>query len=783
MEQSKFEGDRWHLQKYLQVIEQGGMRKVLLNGRLYMSWEKGDELSQRLAVVQIDTLGTLTQKEIAKAFRIHLKSVYNYVQAFKAGGADGLISQKRGPKSNWKLGPIVRSKILVVALKEGIFEPKSIQKRLEQWDEEVNPESIRQVLVEDGIIEDRISKLDEEAGQRNLFDDNSEEQPFLDLNYEKNKDRTSPVSNGPDEERVEAIIDEQKIGFYPDIASKPRRYYSPAQRMYLDQLERGDYNTYAGGLLFVPLLQHYSYLPTIKKVINLETCEGYTLEELCLTLFYFDVFDFRSLEDFKRAYPEEFGTLIGRSSSPSLFTLRRFLHRVKEQEVSEKLIDEFSLLYLKKGLARWGVLYVDGHFYPYYGMYPISMGRHGVRKIAMKGSHNFIGADEKYIPWIFLVRSSREDLLRKLPEMIENAKRIGRKAGVCQEDIENLIIVFDREGFSAELFRYLDGRDKADRKRRVIFVTWAKYTNKWVYDVADEKFDKEIAIPYKFQKPKKIKYFETTRTMNKYGPVRTIVVERETDKHRGAIYTNVTEGETESEILIQLLGHRWGEENLIKELMYKHAINYWPGYETEDLEEQPLVDNPKLKELKQQRTNLKAELSQIKSRFGEEVLGRIGKEADWNEAEIKQIKEKHILTLADIEKICSQITLLNQKIDELPEKIRFDEAHDGKKLVDLNYERKRFLDCIKIFSYNIKNKMCQMLLNHYDKKKELLPALSKIVNRSGYIRLEGGKLQVRLRRFKNAEIDYAARHLCDDLNKMRPVTLDKFRFPIHYEVL
>ena len=778
MEQRGFKGDGWQSQEYLQVIEEGGMKKVFLNGSLYMLWEKDDELSQRIAVAQMDALGTLTQEQIAKAFRIHPKSVYNHVQAFKADGADGLISQKRGPKSRWKVDARVRSKILVIALKEGIFELKPIQKRLEQWNEEVNPESIRQVLVENGIIEEKISEIAEGTEQKNLFDDYSRQQLFFDLNYEKNKNRTSLVSNGIDENKVKTILDEQKIDFYPDMASRPRWYYSPAQRMYLDQLERGDYNTYAGGLLFVPLLERYSYLPMIKKVVNIETYEGYSLEELCLTLFYFDTFNFHSMEDFKKAYPEEFGTLIGRSYSPSLFTLRRFLHRVKEQEVSEKLIDEFSLLYLKKGLAKWGVLYIDGHFLPYTGMYRISMGMHGVRKIPMKGSYNFMGVDVEFTPWIFLVRSSREDLLRKVPEMIENAKRIGRKAGVSQEDIENLIIVFDREGYSAELFRHLDGRDMDKRKRIAIFVTWAKYTEKWVYDVADEKFDKELTVTYKFQKPKGIKYFETDRTMNKYGKIRTIVVERETDKRRCAIYTNAAKEEIVSEVLVDLICHRWGEENLIKELMYKHLINYWPGYETEDLEEQPLVDNPKLKELKQQRTNLKTELSGLKSKFGGEVLDEMEKDADW-----EQIKEKRILTMADIEKIRIQITFLNQKIDELPEKVRFDEAHDGKKLVDLNYERKRFLDCIKVFSYNMKNKMCQMLLAHYDKKKELLPALSKIVNRAGYIKLEDGKLQIRLRRFKDVEIDYAARHLCDDLNKMRPVTLDKFQFPIHYEVL
>jgi hypothetical protein len=446
--------------------------------------------------------------------------------------------------------------------------------------------------------------------------------------------------------------------------------------------------------------------------------------------------------------------------------------------VSEKLIDEFSLLYLKKGLAKWGVIFIDGHFLPYTGMYRISMGFHGVRKIPMKGSYNFLGVDVTYNPWIFLIRSSREDLLRKIPEMIENAKRIGRKAGVSEEDIENLIVVFDREGYSSELFRYLDGRDMDKRKRRAIFITWAKYTEKWVYDVVDDKFDNELTLTYKIRESKKVRYFETERTMKNYGKIRTIVVERKTDSRRCAIYTNAAKGEAETELLVELLCHRWGEENLIKELMYKHLINYWPGHEIEDLEEQPLVDNPKLKELKQQRTNLKTELSGLKSKFGNEVLDEMEKDADW-----EQIKEKRILTLADIETIRSQLTLLDQEIDGLPEKIRFDEAHDGKKLVDLNYEKKRFLDCIKIFSYNVKNQMCRMLSHHYDKNKELLPALSMIIERTGYVKLENGKLRVQLRAFRNVDIDYAARRLCEDLNKMRPVTLDKYCFPIHYEVL
>ena len=266
-----------------------------------------------------------------------------------------------------------------------------------------------------------------------------------------------------------------------------RRSYSRAQRVYLDRLEQGEDNAYAGGLLLAPLLACYGFLPTLSQVITIPTHEGYSLEELGLTLFYLDLFGFRSLEDFKRAYPEEFGVLAGRTQSPSLFTLRRFLHRVRDLGKGEALIEAFAQWYLQSGLVQWGVMYIDGHFMPYYGMFPITKGWHGVRQVPMKGSYNFLVVDKRFTPWLFLIRSCSEDLLQKIPELIDKAKRLGEQAGVSRERLDQLIVVFDREGYSAELYRYLDGRDQGAGKRRALFISWAKYADKWVNDWAEEK--------------------------------------------------------------------------------------------------------------------------------------------------------------------------------------------------------------------------------------------------------------------------------------------------------
>lgn len=80
--------------------------------------------------------------------------------------------------------------------------------------------------------------------------------------------------------------------------------------------------------------------------------------------------------------------------------------------------------------------------------------------------------------------------------------------------------------------------------------------------------------------------------------------------------------------------------------------------------------------------------------------------------------------LADIATIDNEILLIDLEIDKIPVKIRFDEPHDGDRLLKLNHEKKRFLDCIKVFAYNMGKKMCELLSDCYDAKKEVLPALS-----------------------------------------------------------
>ena len=778
MDELNFPG--WQPQKSIEVVEENGTTRVLVKGKLYMNWPSGDEGCLRLAMVQLHQCGLGTEEDVAAAFGRHINSLQRYVADFAGQGMPGLVSERRGPKGPWKITPELRGKILWIVLREGIGKLEAIQERLaESWQEVVSVPSIQQVLAENGLGEPITRGGDAGVVQDELFDFEPDQQLWLRLDAGEGQSEVGGAGS-KELEKAKGIEPGPAAGGSAGGWNSPsgsRRNYSPAQRVYLDQLEQGEENAYAGGLLFTPLLERYGFLPTLRQVITMPTHEGYSLEELGLALFYLDLFGFRSLEDFKRAYSEEFGVLVSRSQSPSLFTLRRFLHKVRELGQGEALIDAFALSYLKSGLAQWGVMYIDGHFMPYYGLHPITKGWHGVRQVAMKGSYNFLVVDERFTPWLFLIRSSSEDLLQKIPELIEKAKRLGEQAGVSRERLDRLIVVFDREGYSAELYRYLDGRDQGEGKRRALFISWAKYADRWVNDLAEEDLSPVARVTYQIQKPEEIHYLETERSMSKYGKIRTIVIQSGENQQRSAIYTNGAQEEIGAERIVQLICGRWGEENAIKELLHKHLINYTPGYITEELEKQPLVTNPEITKLKQKRAGLVSELNRLKIELADHMLKRRDKKR-----KRRTPARSRAEVLASITVTESAILLTDQQLDKLSPAIPFDEAHDGEKLLRLNHEKKRFLDGIKVFVCNLRAEMGRRLLNHYDRKKEVWPALSMIVERGGYVKLEGGRLQVTLRRFKDREIDYAARHLCEDLNGMSPVTLDRSHFPIRYQV-
>lgn len=349
MEQPDFNGFSHSSGKRIVVIHDQSRQILTVEGRRYMQWAVEDILTKRIAIAQLHELNMGSQEEIAAAFGISTKSVYNYIRVFATKGSVGLVIGKQGPKEKWKINTEIRAKILYAFLKEGIVEYEQIKARLQAWGERVGVTSIRQVLLENGLVQE-VPVVPDLAIPEELFHTyEGEKQLGFDFPWPEGGDRETAAVQRSEPNHPPVGEKQNKGRVFSRSTTKARRHYSAGQRMYLDQLKQGGYNSYAGGLLFTPFLSHYPFSSTVRSIIDIHAHEGYSLEELIQTLFYFDVFGFRSMEDFKRVYPEEFGLLMGRATSPSHFTLRRFLHKVRKLAKSEELIAAFAAMYLKTG--------------------------------------------------------------------------------------------------------------------------------------------------------------------------------------------------------------------------------------------------------------------------------------------------------------------------------------------------------------------------------------------------------------------------------------------------
>lgn len=260
MSDSKLPGVDWE-STGIKIMEEGEKKQVFVGGRPYFSWNGSDESAERLAAVQLCELELGTQEEIAEAFGINIKSIYNYINAYKGDGIRGLIDQPKGPKERWRVTPSLKAEILHTLLVKEIRTCDGIQERLEKNGHKVSAESVRGVLIENGFVKERVEIEDFQGdlfeGLEEKKDDGQREFSFPERI--ESKIQIDEIKE-PEKESISEFLETKR----PTL-KKNRSHYSPAERMYLDLLKRREYSTYAGGLLYIPLLQRYNFLPNNKE--------------------------------------------------------------------------------------------------------------------------------------------------------------------------------------------------------------------------------------------------------------------------------------------------------------------------------------------------------------------------------------------------------------------------------------------------------------------------------------------------------------------------------------
>jgi len=482
---------------------------------------------------------------------------------------------------------------------------------------------------------------------------------------------------------------------------------------------------------------------------------------ICHQLLYACLWGIKTLTGLDRVYKHDFGPLIGRNSSCSRPTVLDFFNSLATKGRTEELMLQFAKKFISQDIVKLGVLYIDGHFVPYWGSKRISKGFYTIRRLAAKGSLHYFINDHQNRPLFFLLKEGTSDMRDVLVEIVHTTRKI------IENNNEPLTLVFDRGGWSANLFK------KIDQELKVKFITWRAHEQGEIDTYPENKF--KLCLLTLATKKVVVKQYENRINLKEYGEIRQItIMDRDNSTRRTSIITN-DEERTPKEILTLMLS-RWGQENFFKTMKKYYYLDYFPGFDVVQLNDteitvpSKMVKNPRFAKIKSHLKKTNEELKSLRARL---TTRRTNAEKDMLLIKIKKLEMK------------KKGLLIQQK--KVPQRITEEEAYEMLQLNKFDFEKKRFLDLLKIIAYNIEQQCLEQLTPYSQKYQQdmgLRPILRMLVERGGALKLINDKmLQVTIEDLGGNQQNHQMSCFLQYLNRQNIKTLDQFQFQVVFNMV
>ena len=710
-----------------------GQGTILFQGQPIMLYALDDRETMKSVVAQLVKNGLATASEVSRGLGIPPSTLRDAVRAFSTAGIRGLIPAQRGPKGPWKFTPERRQR----ALETARAQPEAI------WAE-----------VTAGANEGEAEPVSQRHVQRCL--QNVRPRPQRAACSPAEESQTLPLAATERAEGEVAVPSE--MSGEPALPS-----LTAADRRYLARLRAGVDSALGGGFLALPFLHDLDFAGLVARTFSALPDLGYTVLQMALAFFFLALFNVPSLEATRILLYAEFGLLLGRRRGPGLDKLRRFLKSVQAVERSEAFVLAVAQQLITMGVVDWEILYIDGHFIPYFGRHGVRKGYFTVRRLAMKGHQAYYANDPQGRPFFFLPTPASDRLTTVIPRMIDQVKAI---VGDRWPDWV-LTLIFDRGGFCAALFQLLD-------ELKVHWITWLELNRelRQILDQLPEEGFRRHLIRLKTTKVQ-LKLTEIGVYLKGYGWVRAVII---LDLKTGARLAIISSDKSRSpQAIVRLMLLRWGQENFFKIMRAEKRLDYSPGYAFDAVREEPLVDNPQIKVLRAKKKALKAEQARCQGELGGRLLRRKRDTISLETYKGQQEKLAH-----RIASLGREIERLKAELKALPKQVPISQVLQ-EPLEQCNFERKRFFDEMKLVAYHAEEQLLQILSKSYT-GKDCRVVLHQILHRGTEVQLVGETLYVRLKPFDRPSVQQAAEALCAALNDKEPRTLDKFRFRVVYAV-
>lgn len=723
----------------IKLIERDNLKVLTVANLPIFTYHSSDLESERYLIAQLSRNNLAAQKELAHCFNVSLKTVKNYKSRFLRQGLQGILYERPVLDEPRKIIPQVVKEILAYYFMHSTASENEIAKNVSsRLSISISQRSVGRILEQCGFKVKGERPLTEPF--KGIIDDRQMELPFSSFT---------------------SILDPVKLKETPES-------YTTADKVYIKRLKKGAFSPYGASFIYTPLISRFGLLDPYLAIYGRRDNKYISSTQVWLTFFHMVFLGFPSIESLKTANEEEFGPLIGRNCLPSVRNLRESLSDFGSRAKSEEIIFQLCQRFIEHHLASLGILYVDGHFLPYFGFEPTLKSWYSLRRFAIKGNIQYFANDKEQNPLFFIIRPPTIDLIHAIYEMIPLMRKITDKA---------LTLIFDRGGFSQEFFIKL-----RDDYPDITFITWADENSFSIGDKIrniDEALFKLSLIHLKTKKVK-VKLADIELPIGIYGPMRAIILLVPESNKRIAILTNDLLRDKKE--IAFLMINRWGQENFFKLMKKDYHIDYHPGYDTKEIESAPLVKNPQYDRISKTIKKINTLITKASAE-----LGRKTQQSRLKHQPLSRLEEKNQGLINKIHSLKAQKKRWMKKRTDTPRKINLKEAYLHQNLKELDLEKKAILDSVKITAYNLQRCLMQFInrstmSNNDDSSVNTYDIIKQITNRGAKLKLSYNTLYVTIGYFNDKQIQKIAEKLCEYLNTLSPATLDKFSFHVKYQV-
>ncbi len=737
-------------------------RCILVNGIPLYLYDLTDKVAERHVCVNLYRNGLATQLELANAVNVTARTINNWVRAYRDKGAGGLIDKTR-PGAPIKLTAKVKKKIKryrrermkvteiaqVMNLALGTvcgFLYSSKQK---------SPELI---VEEESLVCDHAPKLSEsqsdqlctseEVGDFAMTTDEVPENPpacliaqtaHLDNANElspmlfSTSDVVDPLDRNDD--RMAAVLG--LIEDAPPIVVAQGR---------IDRIE------FAGAFMAVALLQNDPYLKIAKEVYRSFGASFYGIRSLFMTLLLMALLRIKNCEKIESYNPEKLGRILGLDRSPCMKTLRSKLGVLALRNKASLFMERLAQERIQQADDPLVSVYIDGHVKKYYGKFKLGKTYSATINKVVKGSTDYWLNLADGTPLICVQCQFNEGMTKVLTEILNNAKTLYTD--------QSPIIIFDRGGYSAELFEELINagykiityRKNGEKIDESLFEKGKTKINERIYDYQPYEHTIELEVYESRQSKTGSEYRAATGRIVRLREIRIL----RQDGGQTAILTNLTKEKMPAVKVAGNLFSRWTQENFPKYMIKEYNLDHLCCYGTEPID--PALDhpNPEYTKLVKQSGDLSKKIGALLGKKAETLTGDNIEKAQQELEKLKKNSDgkKIAMLLKTVKEVKSLLAKIPKRVS----------ASDYKRLKP---EMRHLSNAIKISAFHIETKLVKLLGIYYkNTAKDGRSIVAAALRSSGSIRIKSNCLVVCLEKQATPKKTRLIQSICDELNEM-----------------